>query len=472
MGIGIEKKTAQAMPADIASEKAIVRIVLSDAKRLYDVPRLNGWHFFDERLGRMFHAIKRLVEANRPVDSLTLLDQLRKDGELDTAGGAKAIKGVIASTYGSDLKACEEIVLQCWQRREGNKIGKMLTVDSLNPEIPASDVFNNTASQIDLVANHVMDASRISTADKVQDFLEYISRPGSDEVFNFLNIPLADKIADIQKGSLVVVSGSTGSGKSSLYNTMMKAQLDEGLPCYSWSGENSERAQINRLLAADSKVPAKEIKKNGFREDAEKVEAFNTSTARLSESKIFIESGSISGDQLTSKIRFLHTTEDCELFLIDRLELVNVSCFSNSVEEGRGELMAKLRTLVVDLDIRVVIACQLRKTYESRPNCEPEIVDLKGTSAIGDSATHIMLLTRPEYHGIMEDENGHSTEGRGKIMIVKNTEGEIGDVPCIFNKDITLWEAYDPDEVESNWKGSGEAYGAVTPNRSEEHVPF
>lgn len=427
----------------------------------------------------MFSAIRIISEEGRVVDSITLLSQLRADGELEVAGGPKAIAQVIASTHGTDLKTCEDIVLKCWQRREGYRIGQMMMQEALNPELPISDVFNNSASQVDMVVNHVTDATRVTTAEKVNDFIEYINRPQSDEVFAFLNIPLADMIADIAKGSLIVVSGSTGSGKSSLYNTVMKTQLDNNRPCYSWSGENSERAQLNRLIAADSKIPAKEIKKNKFKDDPKKSEAFYASAERISNSKIFIESGSATGEELISKIRFLHTTEGCEDFLVDRLELVNVSCYSNSIEEGRGEFMAKLRTLVVDLDIRVVIACQLRKTYESRANCEPEIVDLKGTSAIGDSATHIILLTRPEYHGIMEDENGNSTEGRGKIMIVKNTEGEIGDVDCLFNKEITLWEPFDADEIESNWKGTGvdvdKSYGQVPSSvkvNDDEKIPF
>jgi hypothetical protein len=56
------------------------------------------------------------------------------------------------------------------------------------------------------------------------------------------------------------------------------------------------------------------------------------------------------------------------------------------------------------------------------------------------------MLTRPEYHGIMEDKEGRSTKGRGKVMLLKNTEGELVDVDCKFNGNLALWhEAEDED---------------------------
>jgi hypothetical protein len=76
------------------------------------------------------------------------------------------------------------------------------------------------------------------------------------------------------------------------------------------------------------------------------------------------------------------------------------------------------------------------------------------------------MLTRPEYHGITEDENGYSTIGRGKIMLLKHTEGELVDVKCLFTADLTLWES---DSVEQKTEHSSPYGSAIlaAPNNNE-----
>lgn len=441
-------------PELVEAQLSVVRMVLDNPLKLHEVHRLNGWHFSDLRLGRMFSAMLALSAAGKHIDTVTVVSQLRADGELENAGGPMAIASVRVRTHGTDIKECERIILSDWQRREGVRIAAEMSAAIVNPEMDPAATFGIVATDIDMVSNYVAASTEISTEEKVADFIEYIQRENSGVVFTLCDIEEVDNTADIQPGSLVVVSGSTGSGKSSFFNACAKASLIHKRPMYMQSGENGVRAQINRLLSAHSGIPAKDIKTNKLT-PSDWVN-LNVSTDALSASGIIIESGSITADQVMSKIRYLNATKEVTEFWFDRLELVDVSGFSRDVEQGRAMLMQRLRTMVVDLNIRVFMACQLRKSYESRARCQPEIVDLKGTSAIGDSATHVILLTRPEYHGILDMEDGSLSAGMGKIMVVKNTEGELGDFVCRFNKTCTTWESYDND-LHGAWKGSGAA---------------
>lgn len=227
--------------------------------------------------------------------------------------------------------------------------------------------------------------------------------------------------------------------------------------------------QINRTLSAQTKIWAADLKHGRFLDSPDLVAKVQDAGKVIDQSGAKFIAGSMSASRLISRVNYLHNTQGVDTFLFDRLELIDVTEYSKDIETGRGMLMERLRTLCVDLDIIIVMAAQLRKSYESRPMCQPEIVDVKGNSAIVDSATHLFMLTRPEYHGIMEDADGNPTKGKGKVMLLKNTEGELVDVSCRFIGELALWAELDNDVDDF---GPADPYGQVSVSYNEEIVEF
>lgn len=434
----------EAVPQDFNAELSMVAHLLKNNRAIYEVPRLEHWHFNNPSFQRVFAACRGLEQENRVIDPLTLTNEMNKAGTLEEAGGVAFLKKIARSRPLSSIKESELAILSTWQRRESLRIADNLRASSVLPEVNPVELLNFTATEVDMVANYISEAQNPTTEQQLADFYAYAkSRSEGDkkDAMAFTGIKALDEVADVTGGSLVIVSGSTGSGKSSFYNTIINAHINMGLPCDSWSGENSVRVQVNRLLSARTRIGGNDLKHGRFFGSPSLEQQVQKESEVIADNGVLFTAGGMTASQLISRINYLHTTKGIKTFLYDRLELVDVSDLSRDVEQGRSMLMERLRTLCVTLDIIIVMACQLRKTYENRPNCEPEIVDLKGTSAIGDSATHIYMLTRPEYHGITEDEDGLPTAGRGKIMLLKHTEGELVDVKCLFTADLTLWES-------------------------------
>ncbi|CAH1002630.1 Replicative DNA helicase [Neolewinella maritima] len=457
-------------PNDRDSEWALTAALLGDPTRIHDLTHLRPLHFYDVRFAATYAAMRSLSLDRKPVNILTVANELRAQGEMKEAGGMEMLDKLRRTTLRCDLKACELSILERWQRREGQRIGQILQDESGTVEMPTSETFAYVATQLDAVANYVSAATAPTTLDQVEQFIDFAAKQaamGDDASFPLFGIEAVDDLADVLGGSLVVVSGSTGSGKSSAYNTILNARVNASEGAYSWSGENPPRVQINRLMASRTGIDARDLKKGRYLEHEDLVAKVAEATYVIADSGIVIEGGGLTAAQAISKIHYLKATQAMRVFLFDRLELINVSELSRDVETGRAMLMQSLRVLAGELDVIIVMACQLRKSYESRPNHEPEIADLRGTSEIGDSSTHVVMLTRPEYHGHSEMEispgNTVDSAGMGKMMVLKNTEGEIGNVICRFNKTLTLWESYDPDAFEVSPFPKQPYGGAVMP---------
>lgn len=434
---------------DNRAELTVVLHILADSKAIFEIPRLLPEHFEDIWLKPVFSACKTIEEKGGIIEPLTVTNQMEADGTLSLIGGVSGLKKLYGSRGWGSIKEAESAILVKWQRRQLLNIAGKINEESPKPETEMDDLLAEVATKVDQVANYVSEARIMTTAQQLEEFYQYTQsrrEAGEDSAMPFTGIAALDAVADVTGGSMVIVSGSTGSGKSSFYNTIINAHLDMGLPIDSWSGENSVRVQINRIIASRTGIWANDLKHGRYLDSPELVTKFEAARQEVNDGGLIYTAGNMSAPSIISRINYLHTTKGIKTFLFDRLELVDVSEYSRDIEVGRAMLMERLRTLAVSLDIIIVMACQLRKSYESRPMCQPEIVDLKGTSAIGDSATHVFMLTRPEYHGITEDENGRSTAGRGKVMLLKNTEGELVDVDCKFNGNLALWhEAEDED---------------------------
>ena len=67
----------------------------------------------------------------------------------------------------------------------------------------------------------------------------------------------------------------------------------------------------------------------------------------------------------------------------------------------------------------------------------PQLSHLRESGSIEQDADMVMFIYRPEYYGIMEDENGNSTQGKAMILIEKHRNGSVGNVQLSFEGRIT-----------------------------------
>ncbi len=138
---------------------------------------------------------------------------------------------------------------------------------------------------------------------------------------------------------------------------------------------------------------------------------------------------------LLNKIRQYVITKDVKFFLVDYLQLVKAT--GSSREQEVAVVARELKNIAKELNVTVVALSQLSRGVERRDGCRPTLSDLRESGEIEQASDIVMLVYRPEYYGIMNDDSGSSTQGLVDLIFAKGRNIGTGTLPLHFKKEYT-----------------------------------
>jgi len=97
-------------------------------------------------------------------------------------------------------------------------------------------------------------------------------------------------------------------------------------------------------------------------------------------------------------------------------------------EQEVSTISRSLKAIAKELNVPIIALSQLNRGVESRTNKKPQLSDLRESGAIEQDADMVLFIHRPEYYGLLEDEEGNSTQGIAEIIVAKHRNGAVGDV--------------------------------------------
>ena len=173
--------------------------------------------------------------------------------------------------------------------------------------------------------------------------------------------------------------------------------------------------------------------------------ALTAAASKLAESKIFIDdTAGLSILELRAKARRLKSQHGIEAIFIDYLQLLRST--SRRAQDNRqieiAEISSGLKALAKELDIPIVVLAQLNRNPEQRSGeskGRPRLSDLRESGSIEQDADVVGLLVREEYYADSDEEKKES-EGKATLIIAKQRNGPVGDVPLTFLKQFTRFE--------------------------------
>ena len=115
------------------------------------------------------------------------------------------------------------------------------------------------------------------------------------------------------------------------------------------------------------------------------------------------------------------------LVLVDYLQLLHAVNPRDPRERQVADLSRSLKLLARELQVAVVVACQLNREAEGRTTHEPRLADLRESGAIEADADAVLLMYRPAYYDRQADATMLS------LSLAKHREGPTGMITCYWN---------------------------------------
>jgi replicative DNA helicase len=252
-----------------------------------------------------------------------------------------------------------------------------------------------------------------------------------------------------QKSDMIVLAARPGMGKTAFVLSMARnTAVEYGQGVAVFSLEMSSVQLTKRLMAMETGLSSEKLKK-GFTEQKD-WDQLHENIGKLADAPIFIDdTPALSIFELRAKCRRLKSQHDIQLVIIDYLQLMTAGIKSGNREQEISMISRSIKEIAKELNVPIIALSQLSRSVETRGGDKrPMLSDLRESGAIEQDADMVCFIYRPEYYGLVEDENGMPTEGVGEIIVAKHRNGSLDTVKLKFVKHLTRF--VDLNEFEEN----------------------
>lgn len=420
-------------PHSVESEQSILGSIILDKDAIITVAEtINPSDFYKEAHKIIYESMLRLNSNNEPIDLITLIEELRKEGHLDNVGGISyltSLSTIVPTT--SNVKYYANIVKEKSVMRQLIKASNEI----INLGYDAS---TDVQEILDKAEKNIFDISQEKSGDDIQpinvvlqdtfDMIEKLCTEKSD--VTGITTGFADlnkKINGLQRTDLILLAARPAMGKTAFsLNLVQNAALKGDASVAVFSLEMSKEQLVQRMLSAQSNVELSKIKTGNLGEsDWPRI---IDGMAVLSEANIFIDdTPGIKISEIRSKCRRLKIEKGLDLILIDYLQLMEGEGKNENRQQEIAKISRSLKILAKELDCPVVALSQLSRSPELRKDHRPILSDLRESGSIEQDADIVMFLYRDEYyHDDSEKKN------IGEVIVAKNRHGETGSVELVW----------------------------------------
>ena len=428
-------------PQAVDLEQAVLGAMMLEKNAVTDtIDILMPSSFYDPKHQFIYNAIRELFGSSVPIDLLTVINKLKQNGELEASGGAVYISQLtsrIASTAHVEFHA--RIISEKHIKRELIRMSSEVIRDAYDDTNDVFDVLNKAESELFKIGENNMGKDVSTMQNVVKQAIEEIEKASQNKdgisgvATGFFDL---DKITSgWQKSDMIVIAARPAMGKTAFVLSMARnSAVDHGKGVAIFSLEMSAVQLVKRLIASETRLSAEKLRKGDLREH--EFQQLHSRITKLATAPIYIDdSPGISVFDLRAKCRRLKMQYNIDMVIIDYLQLMTAGGAkgSGNREQEISTISRSIKEIAKELNIPIIALSQLSRSVEQRGGDKrPVLSDLRESGAIEQDADIVSFIYRPEYYGLMEDEEGNSNQGVSEIIIAKHRNGALDRIRLRF----------------------------------------
>ena len=391
--------------------------------------------FYRQEHKLIFRVMAKLVGEGRPIDVITLSEELSRIDELEAIGGLAYLGELAKNTpSASNITSYANIV------RERAILRQLISVANDIADSAFHTAGRSSADVLDEAERKVFEIAEARPKDggplsvnpilkKAVERIDELFTAGDD--LTGLTSSFTDldaKTAGLQSSDLIIVAGRPSMGKTTFaMNIVENAAIIGDAPILVFSLEMPAEQLMMRMLASLGRIDQTRVRTGKLEQDdwPKLTGAVNL----LKDKPLYIDDtpGLSPTEMRTRARRIAREHGKIGLVMIDYLQLMQVKGFTEGRTAEISEISRSLKALAKELECPVVALSQLNRGLEQRPNKRPVNSDLRESGAIEQDADVIMFIYRDEVYN--EDS---PDKGKAEIIIGKQRNGPIGTVRVAF----------------------------------------
>ena len=446
-----EALLSRTLPHSAEAEQATLGSMLIDARCIPGVIELlKPEDFYLKQNQDIYSTIYTMFAMSRPVDPVTVLDNMRQNGTFDPNSSRSYVMQLmeVTPTSANVLEYAEIVRDKALLRRIAEAAADITAA--------AADGTNSGQSVLELAEQRIYSIRQgrasqglIHISQAVLDVFDRLAELAkSEDAVPGISTGLRDLdrvIAGLNRSDLILLAARPGMGKTSMaLNILLEAGKKSGKTVVFFSLEMSREQLAMRLLSSESFVDNKKlVTGNLSEEDWVKIAE---ASAVLNVSNILLDDNpSLSVADMNAKCR---RVDNLGLVIIDYLQLMqSAGGRPGYANENRQQVVSDisraLKIMAKELNVPVLCMSQLSRANESRQDKRPMLSDLRESGAIEQDADIVMFIYREDYY--KETADNHN---RAEIIVAKNRHGETGTVNLQWLPEFTTFSDLDQYHVE------------------------
>lgn len=434
-------------PQNVEAEQALLGSLLMAQKRKDEIleacEKLRPEHFYREANGRIYEAALTLLRGGIEVDVVTLKSELEKRQTLEHSGGVLYLMQLAEFVpTAANLKHYRDLVLEDARLRRlieiANEVAGMAYARGESQEI---------LGQLETVVRDIREGTASGRGDVrilrdvIAEEMDRIDKRYHDKLNGVPDLGIMTEIEELDElltgmkdGEVHVLAARPAQGKSALAMTVARAGARQGSVFFA-SLEMSEGQLGQRILAGEARLDSYALRVGALEQSD--WEELGKAMESLWDVPIYLATCSgLKPSMLTSRAKRI---KGLRLVVVDYFQLMQGDAPNGDRRVMLEEISRALKAMALELNVPVLVLCQLSREVEKRADKRPMLSDLR-EAAIENEADAVWGLYRPSYYA--KEPIDTNKPDKVEIIILKNRMGPVGTANSGFIAAQTRFETW------------------------------